>query len=882
MIDGVIYDVNAIGSAYSAQNPITQAVSSTNPLSLINPNDIESIDILKDASASAIYGARAGNGVIIVKTRRARQGKPQITFSAYAGVSTRPNFREVLTGTAERALKLDLLHSQLPYTNLQQTPLPIQLTDSLNPAFNNDVDWQGLLVRNRALVNSQDVSVAGFAGSTSYRLSFNHYQEQGVLNGFSLERLAPHLSIAIHPVKGMSLSTDILISSERRKHGVTGSTGVVFNSWDFPTSFTQLSPVQKAVYSGKGNFYDENNILSMVGSVNLLDTIVSGLTFSSNFSATSYTDRYDYFSPKEVNNVENTAYHIESTSPGWSFENYLTYSRAVGEHHFAVAAGTSAYSNRNNFTNAWAKGINITGINTLQTVPAGPNLYVATEDQRKTTASYYGRLIYDYAGKYLLTASLRRDASSIYSADYQWGTFPSVSVGYILSDERFFEPLKKAVNFLKLRVSYGVTGNDPGSWYAKYQSLYSDASFNTSTTGTIDNGDLAGVPSTYNGTPVISPFPYNRDNYNIGVSASNAVRWERFPQIDIGGDIELFNSRVNLIVDWYQKDAKDKYFYNIPSQVTTGYAYYSGNAVDIRNRGLEISVNTRNTRPRAAFQWSTNFNVSFNENYVTKLPNGNRDFLFGPPWFQQTLTIGEPLFNYKVWDINGVFATDEDVPVDHITGKKLSFFGAPLGVGDAARVDYNGDYIIDNEDKVIAGNPMPKVTGGFGNTFSYKGLSLNVFCSFITGRNIFNGYLSDYLNGSQDYTAWGAKSGPAAIASLLDQFWIQPGDQTKFPRLVYPSGTQGKDPWHIASSYFVENGDFLKIKQATLAYNLPDSWIRNLKMKRLNVYGMAENLFMFKRSKIVPDPELVDPTTGSANVVYPSTLKFTLGLNVEF
>jgi hypothetical protein len=176
---------------------------------------------------------------------------------------------------------------------------------------------------------------------------------------------------------------------------------------------------------------------------------------------------------------------------------------------------------------------------------------------------------------------------------------------------------------------------------------------------------------------------------------------------------------------------------------------------------------------------------------------------------------------------------------------------------------------------------MPKATGGFGNTFSYKGFSLNVFCSFVTGRNIFNGYLSDYLNGSRAFQAWGSVAGPAAIKDLLNQFWTNPGDQTKFPRLVYPNGTN-MDPWNIGSSYFVENGSFIKLKQATLTYTFPESWIKGMKLNRVNIYGMAENLYTFKKSKVIPDPELVDPTTGSANVVYPTALKFTLGFNLEF
>ena len=263
---------------------------------------------------------------------------------------------------------------------------------------------------------------------------------------------------------------------------------------------------------------------------------------------------------------------------------------------------------------------------------------------------------------------------------------------------------------------------------------------------------------------------------------------------------------------------------------------------------------------------------------ITQLPNGNRDFMFGEPWFQKTLTVGEPLFNYRVWQANGAFPTDDDVPVDPITGRKLSFYGNPLGAGDAAYVDMNGDYVINLDDKVNNGNPNPKFTGGFLNTLSYKGFSLSVFCSFLSGRNVFNGSLSDYLNGSRDYNSWGSVAGPAALSDILDQFWQQPGDVKKYPRLVYPNGS-AQDPWNIATSYFVENGSFIKVRNATLGYNIPQKITKRLKMNFLNFFVMGDNLYTFKKSKTLADPELADPTTGSVNVVYPSSLKLTFGLN---
>ena len=557
--------------------------------------------------------------------------------------------------------------------------------------------------------------------------------------------------------------------------------------------------------------------------------------------------------------------------------------KSFNDHHFVAVAGISTYSNKRYSTYAYGQGISVTGINTIQSVPSGPGLYVTSEKDEKNTESYYGRISYDYKGKYLATVSVRRDATSIYSSTNRWATFPSVSAGWIVSDENFMQGTKTIISFLKIRASWGITGNDPQGFYAKYQPLYTDASYLNSTTGSLSGGvynGLTGYPSTYNGTTSLSPYPYYNGFANSGVSSSTDVRWEKVIQPDLGMDIELFHSRLAITADVYEKNTKDKYFYNIPAQATSGYQYFAGNYVDVTNRGLELSFNSTNLSPKSAFQWTTNFNISFNKNFVTRLPYGNRDFLFGPSYFQQSLSLGEPLFMYKVWQSHGVYATDADVPVDPITGKRMSFQGTAQKAGDARYVDINGDYNIDLNDKVPVGNPNPKATGGFGNTFSYKGFSLNVFCSFVTGRKIFNGYLSDALNGSATYPgSWGSNSGPASIPDLLNQFWVKDGDNAALPRLV--TTNNANDAWDIANSFFVENGAFIKVKQATLAYTFPVKWVNNMQMKSVRLFVMADNLKTFKKSKTVPDPEFVDPTTGSANVVYPSSLKFTLGLNIE-
>lgn len=874
IIDGVIFDVNSMSSSYG----------STDPTSIINPNDIESIDILKDAAAAAVYGARAGNGVILIKTKRPHPGKPQVGGSAYFGVTQRPNLREIYTGMAERNLKLDLL-SQLDWNSTQQG-LPIQLTDSLNSAFNNDVDWQKMLIRSSALVNNEDVHMGGYMGNSSYYLSLGHYNEQGMLKGYGIDKLTPHFTLTVQPLRKMSITTNVLASFEKHTHGANGN--LFLNSWTMPTSLTYLNPTQYATFNGQSNPYDDDKVTSFTGNVTLLDTITNGLTFTSQFTGSNYIDRWDYFSPAAVNGTLNTARDIAANNPSWSFENYLNYYKKIKDHTFTALLGTSAMSNMNYYTYASGAGITTTGVNTIQGVPSGPNLSASTSTQRKTTVSLYGNLSYQYKGRYLLSATMRRDASSIYSSNYRWGTFPSISAGWIVSDEGFFAGAGNVINFLKLRASYGLTGLDPsGNYYAKYQALNADASYYGGTTSTLvangtAGGTLGGLPVTYNNKSVSAPFNYNNSYYANGTNSSANARWEKYKSINLGADLEFFNSRIALKGDVYQKDAIDKFFYGIPTQSTAGYLYYSGNYVNVRNRGLELELHTHNFPQKAAFQWNTDFLFSLNRNLVTKLPNNNRDFIFGDPWFQRKLTLGKPLFDYSVWKTNGVYATDAEIPVDPLTGKRITYFDNPFQVGDARIVDQNGDYNINYDDKVSGGNPNPKFIGGFRNTFAYKGFSLDLFFSYSYGNTISNGFLSDALNGSLFYNAsWGAVSGPAALAGYLDQFWTKPGDQTKFPRMIYSTATgTTQDPWNIGRSYFLEDGSFVKLKTATLGYRLPESWVKSMHLRTFSIFLMGENLLLLKKSD-VPDPELYDPTTGSANVVYPTSKKFTLGINLQ-
>jgi len=672
VIDGVIFDVNNIAGAYALSNP----------LSLINPNDIESIEVLKDASAAAIYGARGGNGVIIVKTRRSLSRRPQVAFNAYGGATTSPRLMDVITGNAERRIKMQLLSSQLPYTDIANGIIPVQLTDSLNPAFNNDVDWQGMLIRNNAVVNNEDLTVSGaFDARNSYRFGLNHYNEQGAVKGYSADRIAPNLDMQLNPMPKFSVGLTLQLSQEKRHHGAGfGGNPFLFSSWFFPTSLAQLSDATVGLYSGSANRFDDNRVFTYNASVRLTDTIVKNVTLQTVYGMSNVIDKYAFFSPKELNGIQNTAYDISNSNPQWTSETTLQFYKHFGDHTLTAIGGFSAYAAKQYGNYDYAAGINVSGIYTLQTIPGGANLYANSWINQRNTESYFGRVEYDYKSKYMIGGQVRRDASSIYSSNYRWGTFYALSAGWNVSDEPFFEPLKKVVSYFKIRGSYGVTGQDPGSWYGKYQQLYADAGYLSATTGQIGGSAtssyLTGTPSTYNGTTVVTPFNYGTSYLTNATKSSDNVHWEKYPQSDFGVDWTMFNNRINFTVDWYQKDSKDKYLWLLPAGSTTGYSYYSGNYADLTNRGLEILVSGNIFSPKSAFQWNSSFNIAFNKGWVTKLPNSGQDVLYGESWWQKTLSRGEPLFTYRDYITKGVYATDAEVPTDPITGNKMTYFGA--------------------------------------------------------------------------------------------------------------------------------------------------------------------------------------------------------------
>ncbi|WP_257666386.1 SusC/RagA family TonB-linked outer membrane protein [Parapedobacter tibetensis] len=865
VIDNIIYDVNDFRSAYGA-----------NPLQSINPNDIESVDILKDASASAIYGARAANGVIIVKTKRPMGAKPEVRVSAYMGVANRPAMKPIQVGAEERRLKMALLYGGGQYNWFNNDQISMMLTDSLNTAFNNNTDWQGMFLR-AARVNNINASVGASTETFIYRLSVQRYYEEGVMIGYENDNVTPRIFLQANPTKNVQIETNLFAGLTKAKHGsgegVFGSK-FPFTTWGFPSSFWQITDAERAVHTGRyDDLMDDDKTTSINGNtaVTIKQLFVPELSFRTQFSYNINNNTRDLFQPGLITgNGRNRAQSWVYQNQRWELESFFNYYKTLKENH--NLSGVLGYgmekNNRNDrYQQGWSD--NSTIIKTISGIPSGPDLYGWTSLEERARVSLFGRLGYDYKGRYLLQASYRQDASSRYSRDNRWGIFPAISAGWVLSEEPFFEPLTDVVSFLKVRSSYGLTGLDPGSYYAQYTNL----GFNAGYVGSrLDNGDNVSG-STYNGTLVTYP------NYNNPASAAN-IKWERTPQFNIGLDANFIRDRLTITADYYMRESRSMVF-EAPAPIITGFSNIISNFVDIRNSGVELTINSVNMNPQSAFQWYTNFNIAYNKNKVVKLPNDGREFRVGPPWMERTLNVGQPMFPFQVWQVNGVFAADADVPIDPLTGDRLrsGLTGQFYKAGDPDPVDVNGDYIIDYLDKVSMGDPNPRITGGLTNNFAYKGFTLQVLITFIEGRNLWNGYLSDRLQdaGSSNlFGTWGSNSAIAGDFSVSD-FWLQPGDQTRYPNLF----SNTVDNWHIAQSYFVENASFVRLKNVQLGYNLPQQWVDNLKCRSIRFFGMLDNLYIRSWSD-TPDPEAVQPNGYSTGNGYPIPKKFTFGVDLSF
>ena len=857
VVDGIVMDMADVGAI---------DVTGTNPIAGVNPNDIESIDVLKDAAASAIYGARAANGVIIIKTKTPKTGAPQVRLNAYVGVSMRPTLRPTLVGVAERRLKTRLLYQYLGEKGFSD--INYWITDSLNPAFNNNTDWQALVIR-KGIIRNYDASIAAMGERMSYRFSYNHYKEEGAIIGTEFTRNTASLYLNATPYRRLNFLTNIRFSETDRKKTLGDNNA--FDSWSFPSSFYKLTDADIANLQGRNTDKLDNNFdrdLSANFQVNV--DILEGLKWTTSYSYNYRTQENDYFVPSylKTDYPPYQALSVATSSNRWEVENYLQYGRNFNDvHNLLVLAGQGAEYFRTHGVRGEGSYLPSNSIRTLQGV-LSENSDAYSWLEERSRLSWFARLSYDLHDRYLFSFNWRVDGSSRFGKNNRWGHFPAVSLGWILTKEEFLQP-GEVLDFLKIRGSYGMTGSDPAGFYDAYRAMTPYLNYRGS-----------GSVFSYNGAPGIA-YDFNNP------VTSKELSWEESKQMNIGLELHLLHKRFRLTTDYYIRDSEEMIFeFSLPE--TTGYTEAKNNLVGVRNSGVEFQVNLDLLPYESDFQWTVDANLAINKNQIKSLPNGNRSIVTGPDWQEFVLTVGRPLYEITGWKTNGIYATDDEVPVDPLTGKRMTHAGTnplyslqvTMQAGDIASIAQNGDYVIDGNDKVSRGNPDPKYYGGITTMLRWKNLSLRVFANYVFKRTFWNGFLSDRINGGQYWNgdSWGRNSGPALDFGGLNYFTTV-GQKADLPTLIEAGHM---DNGHIAHDIYVDDGSFFRIKNIALSYELPKKWLDKFKLQRFRVYGYMDNVYVFSRSKTYPDPENISANGTASGSEYPLPHKFTFGAEITF
>lgn len=809
---------------------------------LISPSDIETINILKDASATALYGARGANGVIIIETKKAKASEPQINYNLTSGVNSVTKKIDLMS-----AYDFVKFQTELFPTIYEQYYLTNPGLDLEHYRNTQAVNWQDKLFTN-SLLNIHDFSVSGGTNNTKYRASAGYTNQEGVLRNTGYDRFLGRLYLDQNVFKKGKLVLNVTGTKQKSygeqvrtpstTDGASYSTNVMYQIWGYRTvnvgdediefDFVDLEngtgDLRVNPYANLLNIHNLSYTNSISANAKFVYDITSKLKFSTSVLHQSRSQLYERFnnsktsggfpSPGNLRGVNGSINNNYFNS--FLNENLLIYkNRFKKKHNFEALAGYT-YQKNETKSNGYAS----------QKIP-NENLGISGLDEGDITimnssitdnglVSFLARVNYNYNSKYLFTFSNRWDGSSKFVKN-KWGFFPSGAFAWNMKQESFLKNIRSISNS-KLRFSYGITGNNRIPDYAFAPRL---------------DMDYAYFYSFGNDVPGRGIVTTSMGNANL--------KWESTHQLDIGYDLSLFKDRINLTVDWYQKNTKDLLM-NATMPISSGYTTVFKNIGSIENRGLEISLNTRNITNKN-FSWSTEFNISFNRNKVTDLSEGQQ-FLETLVPFPRAKSDWVPLYRTEigrpasafygyVWD--GVYQYDDFnlVNGNYELKPEITTNGnsrTSIQPGDIKYVDLNGDKTINSDDRTYIGRTMPKHFGGLNNTFSYKGFSTSVFLQWSYGNDVFNA--NRMLFEGNQYNLLNLNQ----YASYADR-WTPENQDSK----IFRAG--GFGPRGMLSSRTIEDASFLRLKTLSLSYSLPKSFTNKLKLSSVILGATAQNLY---------------------------------------
>ncbi len=826
------------------------------PLNTINPADIESIDVLKDASAAAIYGSAAADGVILITTKKGKAGKVSVEYRGSYTVQTPKEYFDLLDSRnfmiQHNRFELDqflLTYQNAPYgTKVNPAPTLFFSQEAIDTTTTN-TDWLDLLMRN-GTINEHNISITSGNEVSKLFASFNYYGNDALLENSTFKRYSGRVNFEQQIIKKIKFSMNVTFSQVNANNASTGANSggpEKYNMLQAAYVFSPTIPVYD-IYGKYSKTFDPkitnpeaflimndmNKNSRFFAAPNLEYEIFKGLKLNVVGGIDKQTSFRNFYLPKAVENVQlpnGMAQLLNNKIDNYSSEAYLTYNRTFGSQNITIVGGAGYYKSYN-------EGYGLQAVDFFTDAFSYHHVEVASDDIADLMNSYYYestkisqffRINYSLKEKYILSLVGRRDGSSIFAENKKWGFFPGISAAWRINEENFLKGLN-AISDLKLRAGFGTAGNE---------------------------GSIGNNPWTLWSTPY--PFLIGTTIYpGVALSqlANPNLTWETDENaIDIGIDLGLLKNRIQLVADYYIKNKKDLLSYNpLPSNAPVGRI--ADNIGEQRSKGFELTVTSKNLVGQ--FQWSTDFTIStYDLNWVKRNPKVPL-----ASYVKET----DPVYAIYGWKTDGLITSETDTMgyASNMANR------SQMKLGNVKYVDVNGDGLLNAEDVVLLDDGIPDWSLGLNNTFRFNGFDLNIYMYGMLGRKAYNGYRT-FL----DPTAIADKIYPYNTITDIKDAWSGDNMDGIYPGLSNTSNPfSGSNPTST-NDFWLMNANYLRIKNVTLGYTLPQKVLSALKLKTIRIYADFQNLYVFTKYKGI-DPELSDVNP------YPQALSTTFGVNVSF
>ena len=821
--------------------------------SIIDLNDVASVRVLKNYGESAKYGPLAANGIIEINTKRPYSNQGKVLFNTYFGLSQK-GASNTVNGAFENDFRMQF-YNKYASPSLKAN-YPIYLSDASQPAYFGAANWDELYYSNN-YITGNSFSISGGKQRANFSFGVGQQREAGTVDKTGLDRYNVYLKINILPIKDLEIYTNLSGSLLNRKRNQSLLSRYTEEEY-LPDLSTPLPPNKDHLgifYSNSEKLSDVNKNAYLQGQLIAKYNVSDKIQIRSLSAMVVGDNTREYFVPASINEGNSFISYYTGFNRRVYMDNSISYTNTLAEkHRISLSVGqTLRYDKyKYDYTKAYrgpSDFIKVIKTNGYQNNTFDPTMVFSYKDYiNQNMTSFYGSMSYAYLEKYGVDVMLRTDGSStLYQNGTSWFFSPSANAYWNLTKEDFLKS-SKLINNLKLYAGYGRIGRtflDNNNGYGPGYTV--DIGWNGS----------QNIPS-YAGIPTLS-LPFSKGYVGFGLTSPYTE------QLNLGFELSMFNNRINANIELYSKSDKNLAL-QIPTPSEYGFNNRLLNGMNVRNQGIELSLNALLIHAKD-FQWTPGITIQTNQNKLIALP-GNATSIISN---NRKITIGKPIDNYWLLQNEGIYNTDAEVPVNAGTGKKLSYNGIPLTAGDPKWTDTNGDFIIDDRDKVLKGHISPVFSGGFSNHFSYKKLSLNILFSYAIGRDIINSQVANHFD-------FANREGADKLGGIKEiTFWSKTGDYTKYP--IY-NPWSSVNPYQADQTLFLENGSYAKLRSATLSYELSNAaWFKRRKISGIKIYATGNNLFTIT-NYTGADPELVNYMGYDTGYGMPIPKTYTIGLNL--